>query len=355
MPRRQRYISPVKPPSRQHRREPLWAEAGDDELLAKRFGDLRLGMEGTWLAEMVRQLYDEMRQRGLTFKPHTWLSSEWFSPDGVPGIAIPFYLGHRRLMALERKQMFDVEGGTRESCLRILRHEAGHCIDTAYRLHFRKDWREVFGPYSQKYPEFYQPKPYSHSFVQHLDMWYAQAHPAEDFAETFAVWLGSSRWRARYRGWPALAKLEYVDQLMAEIAQEPPRVRNVRKVEPLSQLKQTLAEHYKKKRMHYGTEWPDFYDENLRRIFSDEPRYAARSTAAKFLNAIRPELRRLVSEWTGEYQYTIDQVLVDMIHRCRELKLRLAMSAREARLQTMVMVAVQTTNYLNEGRHRVAL
>ena len=42
---------------------------------------------------------------------------------------------------------------------------------------------------------------------------YAQKHPDEDWAETFAVWLEGGPWRRRYRDWQvALAKLEYVDR-----------------------------------------------------------------------------------------------------------------------------------------------
>ena len=124
-------------------------------------------------------------------------------------------------MRLERKQLLDVEGGTEEWCLRILRHEAGHALDNAFRLRYTRRWREVFGRASEPYPEFYRPRPYSRSYVQHLEMWYAQAHPVEDFAETFAVWLKPrSGWRTHYHDWPALKKLEYVDEVMQTIRRQ---------------------------------------------------------------------------------------------------------------------------------------
>src|SRR5690606_22025626 len=150
-------------------------------------------------------------------------------PDGVPGIAVPFYLAHPRLMRLERDLMLEAEGAHEGTCLRILRHEAGHAIDNAYRLHRRKRWRELFGSFSEPYPDAYRPRPASRKYVQHLNGWYAQAHPAEDFAETFAVWMTPNYpWRRRYEGWPALEKLEYVDELMAEIADTTPPVRTRR-------------------------------------------------------------------------------------------------------------------------------
>ena len=184
--------------------------------------------------------------------------------------------------------MFEVEGGEHEWCMRILRHEAGHAIDNAFRLRLRRQRREVFGSPSKPYPEFYTPKPYSKSFVLHLDSWYAQSHPDEDFAETFAVWLTpNSEWRQRYAGWPALQKLEYMDALMRSLRDQPPRVDNPDEVDPLPTLRKTLRQHYRNKRRHYGVDHPNFYDRDLRRLFSDAPEFAANITAAQFIARIR--------------------------------------------------------------------
>ena len=304
----------------------------------------------------MQRLDEDMRGKGLRFRPHVWLSSEWFSPDDVPGIAAPFYLAHPRLMRLEEKQMLEAEGSTARECLRILRHETGHCISTAYRLHRRKRWRETFGSFSKPYPSFYKPKPTSRHYVLHLDAWYAQAHPAEDFAETFAVWLApGSRWRQRYKGWPAMRKLEYVDELMQQIADTTPPVRTRRQVEPIRQLKQSLRDVYREKKLLYADDFPDFYDADLRKVFSDEPAYRHRPTAASFLRCNRAELREMVARWTGTHPYTIDQVLRDMIDRCKELKLRLALPQSRARVEVMIMVSVQTMNFLHSGHHRVPL
>ena len=347
--------TPRRPPRR--RRDFAWADWPDEKLLDVRLCDLGVRIEGTEIEERAEQLYAELDRRGIDFRPYFWLSNEWFTPDGHSGIAIPFYLAHPRLKALEKKQMLEVEGGTPAWFMRIMRHEAAHAMDNAYRLHRRRRYRELFGSWSAPYPEFYQPKPYSRSYVVHLDMWYAQAHPAEDFAETFAVWLRpSSKWRQRYQGWPALRKLEYVDELMNEVAGEKPPVTTRRYSRPLNRLRQTLREHYRDKRLHYIKEdWPDFYDHDLRRLFSDDPKFRRNPTAASFLREIKPELRRMVSRWTGEYQYTIEQVLDDIIDRCQELGLRLVRSPRRTTTDAVVMLTVQTMNYLHDGHHRVAL
>ena len=162
-------------------------------------------------------------------------------------------------------------------------------------------------------------------------------------------------WRERYAGWPALRKLEYVDELMREIAGQRPLVTSKARVDPLSRLRKTLREHYQEKRERYGLEYPNFYDRDLRRLFSDAPEFADRVSAANFLRRIRKEVRRKVADWTGEYQYTIDQVLEDMIERCRELNLRLMGLEDQAKLDFTVLLTVQTMNYLHSGRHRVAL
>ncbi len=347
---------PVVPgPAR--KKAPFWAKWPDDKLLDLRMSDLGLTIEGGALQKRLDELNQELAERGITFRPHFWLSDEWFTPDGVPGVAIPFYLAHPRLARLEREQMLEVEGGTPSWCMRILRHEAGHAIDHAYMLHRRRRRQALFGSSSIPYPEFYTPKPYSRSFVLHIDNWYAQSHPDEDFAETFAVWLNPrSDWRRRYQDWPALKKLEYMDELMREIATAPPLVGKRKTVDPLHRIRRTLRQHYKRKAEHYGLDYPDFYDRDLRRLFPGPVEGVRTVPASRFINRIRRDVRRTVAAWTGVYQYTIDQVLEEMAERCDELQLRFGAGSEDrTRSDFIVVLTVQTMNYLHSGRHRVAL
>ena len=349
--------APPETPSRPRRKTPLWAKWSDDKLLDLRMSELDLSIEGSVLQKRIGDLEAELAGRGMVFRPHFWLSDEWFTPDGVPGIAIPFYLAHPRLARLEREQMLEVEGGTPSWCMRILRHELGHAIDNAYMLRRRRRRQALFGSSSIDYPEFYTPKPYSRSFVLHIDNWYAQSHPDEDFAETFAVWLNPrSDWRRRYHDWPALKKLEYMDELMKEIGSQPPLVGKRATVDPLHRLRRTLRQHYKRKAEHYALDYPDFYDRDLRRLFPQPAEDARTVPASRFINRIRKEVRRTVAAWTGVYQYTIDQVLEEMAERCDELQLRFVPGAEErTRADFIVVLTVQTMNYLHSGRHRVAL
>lgn len=325
-----------------------WEDLPYEQLLKRRLSSLRVKVEGTWLEECLDTLHEELQARGIRLRPHAWISSEWFSPANTPGIAIPFYLAHPRLMKLEKKMMLEVEGGTRPECMAILRHEAGHAVQHAYQLQRRRRWQQLFGPSSKRYPLYYRPDPASRRYVQHLRRWYAQSHPDEDFAETFAVWLRPrSNWRTRYADWPALKKLEYVDELMDEIAgQRPPALKRER-VEPLSQLSQTLGEHYRKRQAFYAFEPPKTYDRDLAHLFSADPRHRQAPPASSFIRRHRAEVRQMVSRWTGENQLMLDAILDDMIARCRELGLRAPGSERKLAVNFAILLTAKTVQALS--------
>lgn len=337
-------------------RRPAWHRASDESLLDLRFSDLSLRMKDTMVAGCIRRLYDELRSCGLKFRPHFWFSTEWFCPDGVPGVAVPFYLGHPRLAKLEERQMLEVEGGTVEWCMKILRHECGHAIDNAFRLRRRKEFREHFGKSGTPYPDTYSPIPNSKRFVLHLNWWYAQSHPVEDFAETFAVWLKPGRrWRREYHGWPALAKLEYVDELVRSLAGQRPPVVEHAQVDALPDVRTKLKTHYKKRRARYGVFGGSVHDRDLRRLFSDDPKHAAMESGAAFLRRLGPELRERVAFWTGQHQYAVDQVIDEMISRCKLLGLRRAVGERESRLNVLILVTAQTMELVHRGLQQVTL
>lgn len=330
-----------------------WTSWPDERLLQLRLRDLGVTVEGTWLEGCLSAIHDELDQRGLQIRPHAWISDEWFSAESTPGIAIPFYLAHPRLMRLERKMMSDVEGGTLAECMRILRHEAGHVVQHSHQLQRRRRWQQLFGRSSIRYPNYYRPNPASKNYVQHLRLWYAQSHPDEDFAETFAVWLKPrSDWRRRYAGWPALKKLEYVDELMAEIATEKPALAGRLLVDPLSRLTRTLAEHYERKRALYAVDAPTIYDRDLRRIFSDDPKHRRSTAAAAFLRHNRARIQHMVSKWTREYQPALDAVLNDMIARCRDLQLRAAGPERQLIVDFALLLMARTVDSLYSPARR---
>lgn len=306
-----------------------WQDLDDESLLRMRFRDLRLRLESSLIQPEIERLYVELERRGIGFRPHVWLSTEWFSPDGVPGIAVPFFAAHPRLRRLERRMMGEVEGGTRKWRLRILRHEAGHALDTAYRLRRRPDWRAVFGYASRPYPREYRVRPGSRAYVLHLGYWYAQSHPTEDFAETFAVWMQpKARWRREYAGWPALEKLEYVDELMSTVAGQTPRNRDRTVVSPLSRNSRTLGEHYRRKTAYYDR-IERRYDAWLAEIFLPRRARPNGRRASRFIRSMTPQLRRLLLRRTRAGPYLVDHVIGTLTRRARELDLVVTGPRRE--------------------------
>jgi len=333
--------------------EPFWQAFKDEELLAVRICDLGVRIEHTELAPRVEQLYAELAARGVTLRPDCYLGDEWFSPEGVPAISIPFYLAHPRLKILELHQMLEVEGGTVEWCQMLLRHECGHAIDHAYRFSERSDWRDIFGsPETEYAPETYTPRPYSKSFVRHLPNWYAQAHPDEDFAETFAVWLGShpEEWRQRYAGWKALEKLDYVDCLMKEAAGRTPSVTRGRRISEARKLRTTLARHYAARRKLYAEDFPDFYDADLRSIFGSGE--AGGEPAATMMRRHRAALITSIVQWTGQRKYTVSMLVRKLILRCAALKLTTPKDSVRVNFELASYLASLVTNHLYTGRFK---
>jgi hypothetical protein len=338
-------------PARGGQRRPRWAEWPTERLLDLRLKDLGLTLEGTWVAGCVARLHEELAGKGLRVRPHAWLAEEWFSPTGVPGIAVPFYLAHPRLLRLERHMMLEAEGAGHNQCMKLLRHEAGHAVQHAFCIQRKRRWQRAFGRSSEPYPEYYRPDPASTCFVQHLDGWYAQSHPDEDFAETFAVWLRPrSGWRRRYAAWPrALAKLETVDALMGELRGAAPPVRRRARPHAIERIDRTLREHYEDKRARYGGGYSEAFDSDLRRVFGGDNDGGGRGTAAAFIRRHRRSLRETVCTWSGAYQFTVDQVLKAMIARCRELDLRAAKPEAQLKTDFAVFLAVHTVRTVYRG------
>ena len=261
-----------------------WASLSDQELLERRISKLGLRLEGTALEPLIRQLYDELSAKGLVFHPPCHIGDEWFVPVGIPAIFVPFFLVHDRLRALERTMMLEVEGETTEWFMKLIRHEAAHAYSYAYQLPRKKKWQQTFGRTSrEETPDSYRPRPFSRSYVVNLDDWYAQSHPDEDFAETFAVWLTPGLdWRTRYAGWKALQKLEYVDELMRSLAGKPPVHAPEYRAADYDCLNLKLKTYYARKRKLYEDTYPDFYDADLRQLFA-APAGPGRITASAYL------------------------------------------------------------------------
>lgn len=349
-------MSETNQPSEKHQKKLFWEEYSRDDLLEVPICELGVGVKNSWLERPIAQLYDELARKKIKLRPHVWLSEEWFCPDGIPGFAIPFYLAHPKLMKLERQQMLEAEGSNLPWCMKLLRHETGHAMQHAFALHRKRKWQQTFGSATLPYPESYRPQPGSKRFVLNLYSWYAQSHPVEDFAETFAVWLKpGNKWKNRYQGWPALRKLNFVDELMEQLQNTTAPVRSRKQVDGLKSLKLTLRQYYANKKSHYGTGFPDIYDRDLKRLFSADAAHISQETAAAFLRRNRRKLRQQVAKWTGEYEFTLDQVFTHMMGRCKELKLRVSESEDQLLLDFAILLTMRTTQSVHTHRERVLI
>lgn len=336
-----------------------WINLSDEELLKLRLSDLGLKVEQTAFFPLIERLYEELSGKGLTFKPRVYLGDEWFSPEGVNAIAVPFYLAHPRLVSLQKKIMLEVEGESPDAFMKLVRHEAGHCFDHVYKFSKRRKWRQIFGPPEEEYaPERYRPKPYSRSYVKNIDRWYAQAHPDEDFAETFAVWLNpGSEWERAYRAWSiALGKLKYVDALATEVRKmNAEGKRSVPRKLPFdaSRSRMTLAAYYLKRKKENAEEYPDFFDSDLRRIFDGEPTLSLRQhSAVRFMKKNRKLLIDSLSIMTAEKKYTVSALLKRLESRCQELQLRVNPDESQTGIELGVYLSSLISHHLFTGKFK---
>jgi hypothetical protein len=327
-----------------------WALLNDQELLERRISKLGLRLDGSAVEPLIKQLYDELSAHGLVFHPPCHIGDEWFVPVGVPAIFVPFFLVHDRLRALERTMMLEVEGGTREWFMKLIRHEAAHAYSYAYRLPKKKKWQEAFGHTSRdQTPDFYHPQPFSRSYVVNLDDWYAQSHPDEDFAETFAVWLTPGLdWRKRYAGWKALQKLEYVDELMRSLAGKPPVHVPGYRATDYDCLNLKLKTYYARKRKLYEDTYPDFYDADLRQLFFAP----AGIKASSYLRLRKRRLMNSVCQWTNEKKFRVNKLLTRLIERCEQLDLHVHNDDPQQDFRVTSFITTLVMNYLFTGKFK---
>jgi hypothetical protein len=324
------------------------------ELLTRRISQLGLKLEGSPVERFVQQLYRELEKKGLRkFRPVCYLTDEWGCPNEEPVIGIPFYLADPELARLE-KAMNDLED--EREILRYLRHEAGHAFNYAYRLYDTLEWRRLFGPWNRPYRDHYRPIPFSRKHVRHLPGWYAQKHPDEDFAETFAVWLTPrSNWRRKYAGWPALTKLKYVDAIARRVRDVDPPVPTGDFDITVSDMKLTVEQFYRRIDRQNQRAPRVVLDTELADIFlAKNPRRKRKRPAADLIVEHRLALIDKIAEWTGVRRPLIKTLVESMAATCRRLELEADPERTAGYL--VELTAFGTTlamNYLSRGRFEI--
>ncbi len=320
-------------------------------LLERPIRELGLKLEGSPLERYVEELYRELEAKGLRhFRPPCYLTDEWGCPSGEPIIGIPFYLADPRVAELERA-MNDLED--EREIMMYLRHEAGHAFNYAYALYKTAEWRSVFGPFRRPYREDYKPIPFSRDFVRHISGWYAQKHPDEDFAETFALWVTPDcDWRERYEGWGALRKLEYVDRIASEVGDREPVRSSPRTDITVEEMDATLADFYRAQEGELETVKALPLDADLVKILRGgrgAPPPEARP-AAELVAAHRRAMIDSVADWTGMRRPLVKALVEHIQRRAAALGLAVAPGREnEAAIRLTAYVATLATAYLTRG------
>ena len=321
------------------------------EILAKPIRELGLKLEGSPLERFVQQLYRELEAKGIhKFRPLCYLTDEWGCPSGEPVIGIPFYLANPDLAQLER-DMNDLEDA--REIMMYMRHEAGHAFNYAYQLYKSSEWHDLFGPFRRAYRDNYRPIPFSRKFVRHMAGWYAQKHPDEDFAETFAVWLTPrSQWRKRYEGWGALAKLQYVDRMARKVGDVEPIRRRGRTDVTVDEMESTVGEFY---HLSLPEEIPVqelALDADLADIFNISPkRHKGVRPAQEMLNQHRKAIVDKVAYWSGVQRPIVKRLVEAICKRVEDLGLRVDVRRESEHLtEFTVYTTALSMNYLIRGK-----
>ncbi|PYQ62226.1 MAG: hypothetical protein DMF58_02335 [Acidobacteria bacterium] len=314
---------------------------------------LGLKLEGSQIERYVEQLFKEFDAKGLKhFRPAFYLTSEWGCPSEQPVIGVPFYLADPRLGAIE-SAVNDIEN--EREIMMYMRHESGHAFNYAYELYKTDEWREIFGPFRRPYRDHYRFVPFSKNYVRHIAGWYAQKHPDEDFAETFAVWLTPrSNWREKYKNWPAMKKLRYVDRLCHDLGDKPP-IRPLGETDfTVEDMEETIEDFYKSTTRDESQAIADLaLDVDLDDIFLQPEQVSEdrRRKAAEIVEEHRREIADKVTYWTGARRSLVKSLVEAIAKKVDELGL-VADKTRESEqvIELTVYIATLAMNFFSRRR-----
>lgn len=313
-----------------------------NSLLSQPIRRLPLRIAHSRVAIAHEQLLRELAAKGLHFKPYIWIADDWFCPDGAAGFAVPFYLFDEKLTRLEMKMTNRCEGASDRELMKLMRHECGHAMDNAFGLRLKKERQKLFGKTKTRYPDSYIPNLSSTDYVEHLGDGYAQAHPDEDWAETFALWLGTSdlsRLKRRYKGTKAWEKLEYVDRLMRELKGVKPKALGRWVCDSFRENKLTLGEYYQKKGARFRAK-PLFKVSELHTLAPSRALLRKRSELAGRLSAPRPIVIKVIEQLQRDFK----------THR-----LGFVPQASYTDHVLLELLSKKTSQYLKEERNRILM
>jgi hypothetical protein len=315
-------------------------------LLQARIKDLQLHLKGTKLEKFIVQLGEELEAKGISLRPECYLSDQWGCPSGVPVIGIPFYLADQNLLHIEDTLGAGAE--TERDIMMYLRHEAGHAFNYAYKLYEAEEWKKLFGDFAKPYLDTYKPHPFSRKYVAHLSGWYAQKHPDEDFAETFAVWITpDSNWESRYKGWGAIKKLQFVQETVARVGREAPLVTLAERDLDVQQMEETVLDHYRQRAREEKIDHSigEQLDQDLSALFELEGQ--GNAAADTLIRSERQQLIQSVTQYSGVSRAVVKSVLDHLLERVSAMKLTVHRDkAREYMTRLTALLTTLAMNFL---------
>lgn len=311
------------------------------ELLDTRIKDLCLELPLKYTAQ-IEKLKLRLQSKNINWTPHFWASDEWFSPDGIAGIAYPFILCHPKLIRLEKKYLGFCEGESTAEFFKLLAHEAGHAIDNAFGLRRKKLRQNLFGISSKKYPSSYRPNPNSKDFVIHLSDYYAQAHPDEDWAETFAVWLTTDNWKKRYKHTLALKKLEYVADQMQNLRS--PK-QSLRQYKAAVNDTRTVREYLVEKQKNLKLNRKNFYTRKL-----NSKHFSVDGVSAALY--IQQNKKQIIQQIKKD-NWIIEKCLRELKDECKKQKYKLNYNHKSSQKLIVDILDQNYDEFIKRGRTRV--
>lgn len=309
------------------------------KILETRICDLELKLNGQ-LSTLIKKTDVELRRKNIKFKPEYYLGLGWGCIHNTLSIELPFWLATPTLCSIEDEYNYNGVENEQE-ILMGLRHEIGHAINYSYRLYKDKEWKSLFGNINKKYKDYYVWNPWSKRHVKHLPDYYAQKHPDEDWAETFAVWLTPrSNWKNIYSKTPALDKLYYVDRVMKDLSNHEMKYRTDLD-SPIDKIKMTVAEFY-------GINFEQIlndditakYVDDLKKIFHYESyRKDYFRDAWKFINKYSPVIVNIISNrMENKNKDDLRKILVQLISISKTYKLKIKTGDEEEKLAELAVL-----------------
>jgi len=322
-----------------------------EELFKIPLNQLRIFQVPDYIKEALEEVKKELKAKHILIRPKIWVSEEWICPDGTAGIGVPFYLGSKRLLRMEKKEVGFVEGETKEKAKKLIRHELGHVVDNLFRLRRNRERINIFGKNSKKYPNRYDIQPYSKNYVRHLKDGYAQGHPAEDFAETFAVWLDpQSNWKKKYQNWGCLKKLLYMDQLMHSLQGVQPIPYDKNTYYEIRSMDKTYGKYLLERKKKFNLK--DTFWDNLKEGFNCRFKTNEKMKIKHFLSRYGKEIIGPVSFQTKLPKYLVKRMLDDIKKNNSDLMIDRILPSKKIMSYHIIDKA---NAFINEGRHFIRL